>query len=340
MSYLMMDLAGLTVSDKEAQQLQHPQVGGIILFSRNYQSKSQLIALTAAVRKIRSDLIIAVDHEGGRVQRFVTEFTKIPAMGHILPNANNDINQACEWASELGFVMAIELLACDIDLSFAPVLDINGVSDVIGLRSFSDNPKHISLLADAWIKGMNDAGMSAVGKHFPGHGSVKADSHVAMAVDSRSKQTIFANDLLPFEVLIGQRKLAGVMPAHVVYDQVDPNPAGFSSFWLQDVLRQQLGFDGVIFSDDLGMKGASFAGDYIARAQAALKAGCDMILVCNDPDGVETLLTEFSWPEQAPRQNARLLRADQTQVAWALEQAERWQHGQALANKLGQLSRE
>ncbi|QBF84376.1 beta-N-acetylhexosaminidase [Shewanella maritima] len=336
MSYLMMDLAGLTVSEKEAQQLAHPQVGGVILFSRNYETKSQLVALTAEIRKVRKDLIIAVDHEGGRVQRFVSEFSKIPAMGSLLPQAKGDLTQACKWAKELGFLMAVELLACDIDLSFAPVLDLDGISEVIGKRSFSHDPKQVAQLADAWIDGMNDAGMAAVGKHFPGHGSVQADSHIAMPVDSRSKAEIFENDMTPFASLIEQQKLQGVMPAHVVYDQVDPNPAGFSSYWLGEVLRQQLKFAGVIFSDDLGMKGASFAGDYLGRAKAALDAGCDMILVCNDPQGVETLLNEFQWPSHAPKRDAKQLLANSKQVAKALEQEQRWLDAQALAKQFAQ----
>lgn len=333
-SYLMMDLAGLSVSEEEAVLLQHPQVGGIILFTRNFSNKSQLIDLVKSVRTIRADLLIAVDHEGGRVQRFRDEFSLIPAMGDILPAANGDMSLAQRWSKELGFLMAIELVACDIDLSFAPVLDVNGISDVIGKRSFSPNPQEVSLLAASFIEGMNQAGMAAVGKHFPGHGSVKADTHVAMAEDNRLKEDIFNHDIKPFQQLMAQQQLNGVMPAHVVYTQVDANPAGFSSYWLQDVLRQDLAFDGVIFSDDLGMKGASFAGDYLGRAQAALSAGCDMILVCNDPEGVKTLLSEFTWPAQAPKSNAQQLKADMTQVMISLGSTERWEKAQMLAKQI------
>nr|WP_283104678.1 beta-N-acetylhexosaminidase [Shewanella olleyana] len=330
----MMDLAGLSVSDEETALLQHPQVGGIILFTRNFSNKAQLIDLVKSVRTIRPDLLIAVDHEGGRVQRFRDEFTLVPAMGDILPAANGDMSLAQRWSKELGFLMAIELVACDIDLSFAPVLDVNGISDVIGKRSFSPNPQEVSLLAASFIEGMNQAGMAAVGKHFPGHGSVKADTHVAMAEDNRSKEDIFNNDILPFKQLMAQKQLNGVMPAHVVYKQVDANPAGFSSYWLQDVLRQELAFDGVIFSDDLGMKGASFAGDYIGRAQAALSAGCDMILVCNDPEGVKALLSDFTWPSTAPKNNAKLLKADMAQVMIGLGSTERWEKAQMLAKQI------
>ncbi|UJF20568.1 beta-N-acetylhexosaminidase [Shewanella sp. OMA3-2] len=324
MSYLMMDLAGLTVSALEAEQLQHPQVGGIILFTRNYSNKSQLIELVKEVRNIRPELLIAVDHEGGRVQRFKQDFTHIPAMGDILPAAKGDLALAKLWAKECGFLMAVELLACDIDLSFAPVLDVNGISEVIGKRSFSANPDEVTSLAAEFILGMEQAGMAAVGKHFPGHGSVAADSHVAMPVDSRSQAQIEAFDMQPFVSLMAKGQLNGVMPAHVIYDQVDPNPAGFSTYWLQNVLRQRLGFKGVIFSDDLGMKGASFAGDYLGRAQAALDAGCDMILVCNDPTGVATLLSEFTWPANAPVANALSLKPDTHNVVNALEQDARW----------------
>ncbi|MCL1143145.1 beta-N-acetylhexosaminidase [Shewanella gaetbuli] len=334
MSYLMMDLAGLTVSDTETAQLLQPQVGGVILFSRNFATKEQLVLLIKQLRKIRNDLLIAVDHEGGRVQRFTQGFTHIPAMGDILPAAKNDIALAKVWAKECGYLMAIELLACDIDLSFAPVLDVNGISEVIGKRSFSADPEVVSQLAECFIAGMNDAGMAAVGKHFPGHGSVAADSHIAMPVDSRTREQVESFDMLPFKQLIDKQLLNGVMPAHVVYDKIDDQPAGFSEYWLQTVLRQQLQFNGVIFSDDLGMKGASFAGDYVGRAQAALSAGCDMILVCNDPAGVATLLNEFQWPETEPFANAKTLKPQVAVVMNALEQESRWLNAIELTKKI------
>tara|TARA_R110001583_G_scaffold50048_3_gene156268 strand:+ start:1197 stop:2210 length:1014 start_codon:yes stop_codon:yes gene_type:complete len=330
----MMDLAGLAVSVLETEQLRHPQVGGIILFSRNFESKSQLIELVKQVRLIRPELLIAVDHEGGRVQRFREGFSLIPAMGDILPAAKGDLTLAKQWAKECGFLMAIELLACDIDLSFAPVLDVNGISEVIGKRSFSAIADEVSVLAQQFIIGMNEAGMAAVGKHFPGHGSVAADSHIAMPVDPRSKEQLDNVDMLPFTQLIGSQQLQGVMPAHVVYSNIDPNPAGFSPYWLQTILRQQLGFNGVIFSDDLGMKGASFAGDYLGRAKAALDAGCDMILVCNDPVGVKALLTEFDWPAAEPMHTALTLKGDTEQTLKALEQQTRWQAAQQLASDI------
>ncbi|GGP39518.1 beta-hexosaminidase [Shewanella saliphila] len=330
----MMDLAGLTVSELEAEQLCHPKVGGIIFFTRNFENKNQLIELVKQVRHIRPELLIAVDHEGGRVQRFRDGFSLIPAMGDILPAANMDLTLAKQWAKECGFLMAIELLECDIDLSFAPVLDVNGISEVIGKRSFSPNPNEVSALAQQFIIGMNEAGMAAVGKHFPGHGSVAADSHIAMPVDARTKEEVEAFDMLPFKQLIDQQQLQGVMPAHVVYSSIDPNPAGFSSYWLQTVLRQQLAFDGVIFSDDLGMKGASFAGDYLGRAKAALEAGCDMILVCNDPVGVHALLSEFVWPADEPLHTALALKGQPNQVKQALAQQARIEAAKRLVDTI------
>ncbi len=330
----MMDLLSTQVSEQEIAQLQHPMVGGLILFSRNYQNRSQLCELIASVRQIRPDLLIAVDHEGGRVQRFIDGFSKIPAMGDILPKAGGDIELAQKWATELGFLMAIELLSCDIDLSFAPVLDLNGISEVIGTRAFSDNPQEVILLASAFIKGMNEAGMAAVGKHFPGHGSVAADSHIAKPVDSRSEQAIRDLDMQSFKALISESLLQGVMPAHVIYDQVDPNPAGFSKYWLQQVLRNELKFDGVIFSDDLGMKGAGVVGGYKEKANAAITAGCDMILVCNDNVGVTELLTDFEWPTQRPNMPANLLRANAAKVVKALENEPRWLAAKVIAEQL------
>ena len=335
----MMDLAGLTLSDVEAKQLTHSQVGGIILFTRNFSDKQKLKNLIKQVRLVRADLLIAVDHEGGRVQRFRDGFSLIPAMGDILPAANNDMALAKSWAQECGFLMAIELLECDIDLSFAPVLDVNGISEVIGKRSFSANPVEVAELALSFIDGMNDAGMAAVGKHFPGHGSVAADSHIAMPVDLRTKAELDALDMVPFVRLMAQSRLQGVMPAHVVYSSINPNPAGFSTYWLQQILREQLGFDGVIFSDDLGMKGASFAGDYLGRAKAALDAGCDMILVCNDPAGVSALLTEFEWPETPPKATAKKLVANSNKTAAALIQQSRIDAARVLVSEINRIAK-
>ncbi|GGI84603.1 beta-hexosaminidase [Shewanella hanedai] len=327
----MLDLLSTQASEEELIQLTHPMVGGVILFSRNFSDRPQLISLIQSIRSIRPDVIIAVDQEGGRVQRFREGFSLIPAMGDILPFASGDMELAKSWAVELGFLMAIELLACDIDLSFAPVLDLNRVSEVIGKRSFSSEPSEVIELAGSFIKGMHQAGMASVGKHFPGHGSVVADSHVAQPYDERSKEEIFEIDMQPFKHLIACGQLQGVMPAHVIYPRVDPNPAGFSSFWLQDILRKALNFNGVIFSDDLGMKGAGVVGGYKARAQAALEAGCNMILICNDAKGATEVLEELVWPESKPEFPAQLLKPDEQAVTLALQNSERWQQAKELA---------
>ena len=334
MSYLMLDVESTVLSDAEREQLSHPMIGGLILFSRNYANRSQLIQLVQSIRAVRADILIAVDQEGGRVQRFRDDFTILPAMGDILPAAQGDLALARSWATELGFLMAIELLAVDIDLSFAPVLDLNGVSQVIGKRSFSSNRVEVEQLASAFIKGMEQAGMASVGKHFPGHGSVEADSHIAKPVDLRSKEQIFANDMQPFKQLIAKESLQGIMPAHVVYPNVDANPAGFSQYWLQEVLRKELGFNGVIFSDDLGMKGAAVAGGYCERAQAAIDAGCNMILVCNDSAGATAVLNGVNWPKVEQQVTANLLKPDFAMVANALQNSERWEKAKEIAAQI------
>ena len=277
---LMLDIAGTELTQEDIELLQAPQVGGVILFARNIQSPQQVRALTDHMRQIRPEILIAVDQEGGRVQRLKQGFTLLPAMGRFGELYQQDAAQALDLAEQCGWLMATEVLAVGIDFSFAPVLDLNDISDVIGDRSFAKNMQDIVPLASAFLKGMQRAGMASTGKHFPGHGSVKADSHVAAAIDSRPYAEIFAKDMQSFIQLMPQ--LDALMPAHVIYDQVDPNPAGFSEFWIQNILRQELKFDGVLFSDDLSMQAACVAGGADARIQAALKAGCDMGLVCND----------------------------------------------------------
>lgn len=277
---LMLDIAGTALTQEDIQLLQAPQVGGVILFSRNIESPRQVRALTDHMRQVRPDILIAVDQEGGRVQRLKQGFTLLPAMGRFGELYQQQPELAVELAEQCGWLMATEVLAVGIDFSFAPVLDLNDISDVIGDRSFARNMDDIIVLARAFLSGMQRAGMATTGKHFPGHGSVKADSHVAAAIDSRSYAEIQQKDMQSFIQL--QAQLDALMPAHVIYDQVDPNPAGFSPYWIQTVLRQQLNFDGVLFSDDLSMQAACVAGGADARIQAALNAGCDMGLVCND----------------------------------------------------------
>lgn len=276
---LMLDIAGTKLDQDDIQLLQAPQVGGVILFSRNIESPQQVRELTDHMRQVRPDILIAVDQEGGRVQRLKQGFTLLPAMGRFGELYQTDPAKALELSEQCGWLMAIEVLAVGIDFSFAPVLDIDDISDVIGDRGFAHQVQDIVPLASAFMKGMKRAGMANTGKHFPGHGSVKADSHVAAAIDSRLYDEIYQNDMQSFIQLKPQ--LDALMPAHVIYEHVDPNPAGFSPFWIQKILRQELQFDGVLFSDDLTMQAACVAGGADARIRAALAAGCDMGLVCN-----------------------------------------------------------
>lgn len=289
---LMLDIAGTKLNQEDIQLLQAPQVGGVILFTRNIESPQQVRALTDHMRQIRPDILIAVDQEGGRVQRLKQGFTLLPAMGEFGKLYLTEPERALTLAEQCGWLMATEVLAVGIDFSFAPVLDLNAISDVIGDRAFAQNMQDIVPLASAFMQGMKRAGMANTGKHFPGHGSVKADSHVAAAVDSRSYDDIYQNDMQSFIQL--QDQLDALMPAHVIYENVDPNPAGFSEFWIQKILREELKFDGVLFSDDLTMQAACVAGGADARILAALKAGCDMGLVCNQRDAACLALDAIS----------------------------------------------
>lgn len=288
---VMLDLAGTEISAAERKLLRHPLVGGVILFSRNYRSPRQLCALTAAIRSMRQpELLVAVDHEGGRVQRFQEGFSRIPAMRRLGQAWDRDRGEACMAAGNIAYVLASELLACGVDFSFTPVLDVDfGASGVIGDRALHSDSAAIVQLATALIAGLRAAGMASVGKHFPGHGYVRADSHLAVPVDERSLAEIEAVDLVPYRELI-RHGLSAVMPAHVIYPKVDAHPAGFSPKWLQQILRAELGFDGMIFSDDLSMEGATVAGGVVARGEAALAAGCDMVLLCNAPGSAQELL--------------------------------------------------
>lgn len=288
---IMCDLRGLQLEADERDMLLHPQTGGVILFSRNYESPEQIAALTKSIHNLRQPhLLIAVDHEGGRVQRFREGFSLLPACALI--GQCGSISQSNTLAEQAGWLMASELLAVGIDLSFAPVLDVGGkISKVIGDRAFHVNPERVAQLARAYMRGMKDAGMAAVGKHYPGHGSVVEDSHVAIPYDERPFEDIKMHDLVPFERMI-HAGLPGLMPAHVIYSKVDKLPAGFSSIWLKQILRKQFEFQGTIFSDDLSMAGAEVIGGYPERAETALNAGCDMVLVCNNQHGAIEILDE------------------------------------------------
>ena len=296
MTCLMIDIEGLGLLNSDIERIKHPLVGGIILFSRNYKDRSQLINLVTSIRKIKQNLLIAVDHEGGRVQRFKDEFTKIPKMSLFGKIYQKDQNRANKIAKLSGWVIAKELAAIDIDFSFTPVLDIDyGASSVIGDRAFHQDIDTISELASSLVEGLSFGGMQSLGKHFPGHGFIKADTHFKTAIDSRPLETIQNNDMLTFDRLI-QKGVKGIMPSHVIYSSCDQNPSGLSSFWLQDQLRGRLRFEGAIFSDDMSMKAAEESENNITlRVKKALIAGCDMVLVCNNPNEVDNLLGELQW---------------------------------------------
>lgn len=278
---VVLDIAGTTLNPDDRRRLQHPLTGGLILFARNWADRRQLVELTAEVKSLRPDVLICVDHEGGRVQRFRTDgFTHLPPMRRLGELWMEDALRATEAATACGYVLASELRACGVDFSFTPVLDLDhGPSGVIGDRSFHRDARVVTLLAKSLMHGLLLAGMQSCGKHFPGHGYVAADSHVDIPVDRRSLKAILAEDAKPYEWL--STALTAVMPAHVIYPKVDALPAGFSRRWLQDILRGRLGFTGAIFSDDLSMRGASVMGDAVQGAVAALQAGCDLVLLCN-----------------------------------------------------------
>ena len=296
---VFLDVAGLELAPVERERLAHPLVGGVILFARNFESPAQLAALTGAIRAVRTPApLIAVDHEGGRIQRFRQGFTAIPAMRTLGELWDRDLGAAVREATRLGWTLATELRAHGVDFSFTPVLDLDhGASTVIGDRAFHGNPNAVAHLGCALHAGLSAGGTSAVGKHFPGHGFVAADSHLEMPVDERSLAALLAADLVPFAAMI-KAGLEAMMPAHVVYSAIDPLPAGYSPFWLSEVLRTRLGFDGMVFSDDLGMAGAQGAGDMVARAGAACAAGCDMVLVCNDSAAADEVLDRWRPPPQ------------------------------------------
>lgn len=320
----MLDLMGQTLGDEERELLRHPQVGGVILFARNITDMAQVQALTASIRAVRPGLLLAVDQEGGRVQRLRQGFTRLPPMAKFGLLWQHDADSAEVLARDCGWLMASEVLACGLDFSFAPVLDLHtDLSEVIGDRAFSDDINTLVTLATAFMQGMHEAGMATTGKHFPGHGSVRADSHLELPIDRRSLAQIREQDMLPFVRCMPV--MDAVMPAHVIYEMADANCAGFSEFWLQDILRGELAFDGVIFSDDLVMAAAAAAGDMAQRAHRALSAGCDMLLVCNDRQAALQVLAQLS-QAQVPA-NPRLLgmRRKKVPVLSELQASQRWQ---------------
>jgi beta-N-acetylhexosaminidase len=324
---VVLDVAGTTLNADDRRRLAHPLVGGLILFARNGVDRRQLVALTAEAKAIRPDLLICVDHEGGRVQRFRSDgFTHLPPMRRLGELWMRDAMAATDAATACGFVLASELRACGVDLSFTPVLDLDhGPSGVIGDRAFHRDPRVVALLAKSLMHGLLRAGMANCGKHFPGHGFVAADSHTEIPVDRRALKAILADDAKPYEWL--STSLASVMPAHVVYPKVDARPAGFSSRWLRDVLRGRLGFTGAVFSDDLSMAGARVIDGrevgHTEAAVAALEAGCDLVLLCNQSvdggravdallDGLERAAAGGAWQPNAASESRRLALLPQT----------------------------
>jgi len=335
---LMIDVQGTTLTSEEKQRLMHPLVGGVILFTSNFESRHQLIELTQKIHDLKSPrLLIAVDHEGGRVQRFREDgFTVLPAMASLGHLWSNDPLRAMSAATAVGLVLGSELRACGVDLSFTPVLDLDyGVSQVIGDRSFHRDPRVVAMLARALAQGLSVAGMSACGKHFPGHGAVAADSHLEIPTDTRTLTRIMQEDAAPY-LWLGDWVIPSIMPAHVIYPKVDSKPAGFSSKWVSDILRQKLKYDGVVFSDDLTMEGASVAGDIVDRAQAALGAGCDMALVCNRPDLAQQLIEtlEIAVDPQSAARIERLMPVKKVMKWRDLQALPSYQHALAVVRSL------
>lgn len=324
---LMIDIVGTEMTDDEKTLLLQPEVGGVILFTRNFESVSQICQLIDDIHALRTPhLLVAVDHEGGRVQRFRDGFTILPPAAKFEKIFQQDNQKGRTLARTAGWLMAAELRAIGVDFSFAPVLDLaHGVSGVIGDRAFARRPQTVATLAFAFMRGMLDAGMSAVGKHFPGHGAVVEDSHIAMPVDHRELDIIMQHDVIPFKRMI-ENGIAGIMSAHVVYDQVDKRPAGYSQYWLQTILRGELNFPGAIFSDDLSMEAAGIAGGYGERAEAALAAGCDMALVCNHTEGAAEAV-DFIRGYMNPASQMRLMRmhGKQALTMEALMDTDQWQ---------------
>ena len=340
---ITLDVLGLELNEQDRQRILHPLTGGVILFGRNFANRQQLTKLTAAIKTLRPDVLISIDHEGGRVQRAKTDgFTHLPAMRklgelwatqHKSTHLAESAAVAMAVATACGYVLAAELRACGVDFSFTPVLDLDfGRSGVIGDRSFSRDPQIVFALAKSLNEGLRLANMANCGKHFPGHGWAQADSHVAIPVDERPLKEILNDDAKPYEWL--DLSLAAVMPAHVIYPKVDKNPAGFSKIWLHSILRQELGFEGVIFSDDLSMEGASVAGSVVKGAEMALDAGCDAVLICNRPDLADQLLAKLKVSKTKQAESTERLNRLMPQspaLAWDDLQSEaQYQHAKGL----------
>ncbi|QHB18170.1 beta-N-acetylhexosaminidase [Mannheimia pernigra] len=332
---LLIDIKDKELAQEEVEILSHPLISGLILFSRNFYDKQQIQGLVKDIRqRVKKPLLITVDQEGGRVQRFREGFTKLPAMQSFSLLAQTQ-EHALQLARETGWLMAAEMFALDIDLSFAPVLDLGHECKAIGDRSFGKDPYTILPIAEAFIDGMLEMGMATTGKHFPGHGYVLADSHLETPFDDRAKEVIFNHDILPFKQLISKGKLSAIMPAHVVYTECDNQPASGSIYWLKDILRKQLNFNGVIFSDDLGMRGASFMGNVVERTEKAIQAGCDLLLLCNQPEGVVQVLDGLKYQPTQIQKARHLSLMKRKTITWReLENSKAYQQAQARLTAL------
>jgi beta-N-acetylhexosaminidase len=325
---LMLDIEGTELCNEDVECILHPACGGLILFSRNFQSSAQIVSLIQSIRSVRQDIIIAVDQEGGRVQRFKKDFSLLPPLATLGRLFQKQPGLATERASQFGELMAMEILSVGCDISFSPVLDLGlPASQIIGDRAFAEDQSSITHLAAAFVSGMSHAGMAATGKHFPGHGSAVEDSHLTIPIDSREEKTIQNNDIQPFIHL--KDELLAMMPAHIIYPKIDAQPAGFSKVWIQQILRHRIGFDGVVFSDDLSMKGAEVAGDFTQRADKALSAGCDMLLLCNNRAQVKILLAhlkDFQLPEVSMLRLCKMLAKPGLAVGLTtVQKTARWQ---------------
>mgnify|MGYP000085243521 CR=1 FL=1 len=338
---LFIDIEGFELTAEDREILQHPLVGGVIYFSRNFESREQIRELTRTIKALRqSALLIAVDHEGGRVQRFRNGFTVLPAVNTIGLAYDEHPEDALNHAFHHGWLMAAELRAVGIDFSFAPVLDLDyGRSQVIGDRAFHQDPEKVARIAGDYIKGMNAAGMAATGKHFPGHGWAREDSHIAIPQDERELESILQHDVIPYTRLYNDM-LTAIMPAHVIYSQVDIQPACFSAQWLQEILRKKIGFEGLIISDDLSMEGASIVAEAIPdRALAAIEAGCDMVLICNQREAVVATLDSLKYGiSSESQQRIELLRGLDVYDHESDEYKRSWQHACRLVAELTELT--
>ncbi len=333
---VMLDVHGLELNGEDRELLRNPFVGGLILFARNYQSRAQLGELVGQVRACREDLLIAVDQEGGKVQRFREGFEMLPPLQKIADLARRHPQERDQIAFSLGWLMAAEVLSAGVDISFAPVLDLDyNSSPVISDRSFSDRASETTALAQAYIGGMRSAGMAATAKHFPGHGGVSGDSHEELPIDDRTLAEIESRDLVPFVELLGVYQ--GLMPGHLLFPSIDSRPVGFSSFWLRRLLRERFGFSGVIFSDDLSMEGAAWAGSYAERASLALEAGCDMLLVCNNRTGALEVLAHLEVIEPAVSPALAQMRAGRVWQQSEVEATDTYEHARSYIGRINEL---